>query len=176
MASPLSPRGSVVMGLLFVAGGLMILSMAVGLITPSSPGTAPAWVPACGGVTFVAAGLLVIVDFGLARLGPDGQLAPDTPLPTQLASLVLALAVVGSLALIAGWVAFGSGPRAFTTTFSMPFVARRYQSGELSGRIVFGFSTVLLVAAFGASGAAGLRRLWREWRARTNPPPMRRAD
>jgi hypothetical protein len=156
------------MGLLFIAGGLTIVSMAAGLIAPATPGTAPAWVPACGGLTFAAAGLLVIVDFGVARLGPDGQLAPDTPLPIQLASLLLALAVVGLLAAIAGWIAFGPGPRVFTTTFSIPFVTRRYQSGELSGRIIFGFSTVLLIAAFGASGTAGLRRLWREWQARTN--------
>jgi hypothetical protein len=158
------------MGLFFMACGLMIVSMAAGLITPTDPGTAPAWVPACGGLTFVAAGLLVIVDFGVARVGPDGQLVSDTPLAIQLVSLLLALAVVGLLAAIAGWIAFGPGPRVFTTTFSIPFVARRYQSGELSGRIVFGFSTVLLVAAFGASGAAGLRRLWREWQARTNRP------
>jgi hypothetical protein len=153
------------MGAVFVACGLLIVAMAAGLITPTGPATAPAWVPACAGLAFVAAGLLVIVDFGMARVGPDGQLAPGTPLPIQLASLLLALAIVGLLAAIAGWVAFGPGTRAFTTTFSVPFVSTRSRGGEASGRIAFGISTVILVIVFGASGAAGMRRLWREWRA-----------
>ncbi|HEY2149862.1 MAG TPA: hypothetical protein VGH34_03590 [Vicinamibacterales bacterium] len=150
-------------GLFFVACGLLVVAMATGLIPHADAATAPAWVPACAGLTFVAAGLLVIVDFGAARIGPDGQLAPDTPLPIQLASLLLALIIVGLLAVIAGWIAFGPGPRAFTTTLSIPFISERYQSGGTSGRIAFGISTAVLVAVFGASGAVGLRRLWREW-------------
>ena len=139
--------------------------MAVGSITPTDAATAPAWVPACAGLAFVAAGLVVIVDFGMARVGPDGQLEPGTPLPIQLASLLLALTIVGLLAAIAGWVAFGPGPRAFTTTFSLPFVATRSRGGETSGRIAFGISTVILVIVFVASGGVGPHRLWCEWRA-----------
>jgi hypothetical protein len=168
MPSQLSPRQSVVIGLLFIVCGLLPICIAIGVITPTAPSTSTApptlWVTLCCGLMFVAAGLLVVVDFGFARLGPDGQLAADTPLPIQLTSLLLALSVVGLLAAITGWIAFGSGPRRFTSTVSMPFYTNRHQTGELSGRIGFGLWTVLLVVAFGASGVLGVRRLWREWR------------
>ncbi len=164
MANQLSPRGSVVMGMFFIACGLLPILMVLGVITPASAAPVPRWVPICAGLTFVAAGLTVMVDFGLASVGADGQLAPDTPLPVQLASLLLALSIVALMAAVTGWIAFGSGPRAFTSTLSLPFFTKRYQSGQLSGRIMFGISTVLLVLMFCASGAIGLRRLWWKWR------------
>jgi hypothetical protein len=68
------------------------------------------------------------------------------------------------MAAVFGWVAFGPGPRQFSSTPSLPFGTKRKQSGELSGRIAFGIATVFMVAAFGASGAIGIRRLWREYR------------
>jgi hypothetical protein len=170
-SSQLSPRGSMWMGAFFIGCGLLPILMATGVITPTPTNAPlpPRWVPICGGLTFIAAGLAVIVDFGLGRTGPDGQLAPETPLPIQAASKFFTLAVVGLMAAIAGWIAFGSGPRAFTSTFSMPFYARRQQSGEMSGRIAFGVSTTLLVVVFLAAGADSVRQLWRQWRK--IPPP-----
>jgi hypothetical protein len=168
----LSPRQSVAMGALFIFCGLIPILMATGVITPDGPTNGPpppTWVPFCAGLMFVIAGVLVMIDFGLARPGPDGQLPPDTPLPIQIASLVLALFLIALFAAVVGWVAFGPGPRAFTTTLSMPFFTKQYQGGELPGRIAFGFGTVMLVMMFCASGVIGTRRLWREWRARTSP-------
>lgn len=164
MASQLSPRASVLFGICFIGCGLLPILMAVGVITPTAAAPVPRWVPICGGLTFVAAGLAVIVDFGLGRLGPDGQLAPNTPLAIQAASLFFTLSIVALMAAIAGWIAFGSGTRAFTSTMSLPFFASRQRSGEMSGRIAFGFSTVLLLVVFLAAGTAGVRRLWGKWR------------
>jgi len=164
MGSQLSPRASSLVGLLFIGLGVLPILMAVGVITPTDAAPVPRWVPIAGGLTFIAAGLTVIVDFGLGRLGPDGQLAPDTPLPIQAASLIFTLAIIGLMAAIAGWIAFGDGPRTFTSTMSLPFVATRQRSGEMSGRIGFGFSAVLLAVIFLAVAAAGVRRLWGKWR------------
>ena len=73
MTSQLSPRASVVMGLFFIGCGVLPILMATGVITPTDAAPVPRWVPICGGLTFIAAGLTVIVDFGVARIGPDGS-------------------------------------------------------------------------------------------------------
>lgn len=164
MTSQLSPRGSVLTGIFFIGCGLAPILMAIGVIPVTAAAPVPRWVPICGGLVFVAAGLVVIVDFGIGRVGPDGQLAPETPLAVQAASLFFTLAIVGLMAAVAGWISFGSGPRDFTSTISLPFLARRGIGGETSGRIAFGFSTVLLIVVFVAAGNAGVRRLWKKWR------------
>jgi hypothetical protein len=61
---------------------------------------------------------------------------------------------------VAGWVAFGRGPRHFTSTLTLPFLPLRWQGGELSGRIAFGASTVFLAIMFVACGVSGARRLY----------------
>ena len=153
------------MGIAFIAFGIFPILIGMGVVTPGQPGVPPpAWVPVCAGLLFVAAGAAIIVDFAFARTGPDGQLAPDTPLPVRAASLAVALTTVAMLAAVFGWVAFGSGPRQFTSTLAMPFGTTQRQSGALSGRIVFGIATIAILAVFGAGGAVGIRRLWREYR------------
>jgi hypothetical protein len=164
-SEPPGNRRAVVTGLFFIGCGVLPILMATGVITPTDTAPVPRWVPICAGLTFIAAGLTIVVDYGVARIGPDGQLAPETPLLIQAASLLLALTIVGLMAAIAGWVAFGSGPRSFTSTVSLPFYTSTRRGGELGGRIAFGISTVLLVLAFAASGAVGLRRLWHVWHA-----------
>jgi len=166
----LSPGGAVAFGLLFVVCGLFPIAIGLGIVTPSpvDPAAPPGWVPVAAGLLFVFAGAAVILDYGVAGgVAPDGDLVPGTPFWIRTANLVLGLAIVGMMAAVFGWVAFGRGPRAFSTTLAVPFFMRHNpHSGELSGRIAFGFGTILLVAMFLACGVVGVQRLARAWRAR----------
>ena len=65
---------------------------------------------------------------------------------------------------IVGWIAFGPGPRRFSTTISLPFMTQSWMSGELSGRVAFGVAAMLLAAMFVGCGAVGIERLRRAGR------------
>ena len=124
--SQLSPRGATAMGCLFVVCGVIPILMGLGIITPD-PSTGPPpppWVPVACGLLFVIAGLAIIVDFGIAGgVSPEGDFKPGTSMVVRTASLLLALTIVGLFTTISGWVALGSGPGAFTSTLSIPFMA-----------------------------------------------------
>jgi MFS family permease len=157
--TPLSPRAAVVIGLLVMAVGTLIVLLALGVVTdsPPSPDTPP-WVVACAGLIFVLGGAAMIVGYALAG-GParDGDLPPGTPTWMRVTQLALGLGIVGALGAVAGWVAFGPGPRTFTTTGS-------FGSGQVDdgmGRAVFGFGAVLIGVFFVALLVVSVRRLRR---------------
>ena len=162
-SSQLSRRGAFLMGLTFIAFGVSTILLGLGIITPDNPepGT-PTWVPVCAGVMFVVAGLVVILDFAIAGgTGPDGDFLPGTPFAIRLGNLVLGIMMLGSMIAIFGWVAFGSGPRRFSSSISLPFVSQRWSSGEISGRTLFGAWTVFMIVFLVGCTVAGVRRLWR---------------
>lgn len=163
MNSQLSPRGAVAMGLLFILCGVLPILMGLGIITPTDQtgSPPPAWVPVAAGLVFVAAGLAVILDFGVAvGMDPQGDFEAGTSMGIRATSLILTLTILGLFAAVAGWIAFGSGPRAFTSTLSMPFLESRWQSSELAGRVAFGAGAVFMVLMFLACGIKGVHRLW----------------
>lgn len=128
--------------------------------------TAPAWLPIAAGLVFVCGGFAVILDYGIAGgIGPDGDFVPGTPQSVRVANLIVGLTIVGLMIALFGWIAFGPGPRRFSTTIAIPFAGARWQSGELTGRIAFGFATLLMAAAFVGCGVTGVRRLFRTHRA-----------
>ena len=152
------------MGGLCIACGIMPILVGFGVVQPAGTKTA-AWVLIATGFVFVCGGLAIILDYALADgVAADGDLPPGTPLIIRGANLVLGLVIVGLMTAISGWIAFGAGPREFSTTLSLPFLPSRWQSGELPGRIAFGCSTVLLALMFVACGLSGVRRLLRVWR------------
>lgn len=129
------------LALLFVAAGISIILMAVDVI-PLDPGDvfAPRWVVASAGVVFLLAGAMAGVGTRYPRLN-DG----------------FAALLVGNMAAIASWIAFGPGEREFSAGMSMG--AADVSGPQLPGvgRIVFGFSAVLLWAVT----ALALRRAFR---------------
>jgi hypothetical protein len=156
----LSRGGAVAMGLVFMAAGVMPLLIAFGVVHPVRDPTTPMWVVFAAGLMFVCAGLAIIVDYAVAGgVGPDGDLVEGTPFAIRVANFVFGLAIVGLMTSVFGWVAFGSGPRAFSTTIVLPFWYSNGESSELSGRIAFGVATVLMAAMFVALGVIGVRRL-----------------
>ena len=151
------------MGLIFVGCGMPPILIGLGVLTPSraEPGT-PAWVGICAGLLFVIAGLVIILDYAIAGgVGSDGEFQPGTPFVIRVANFFLGMTIVGLMIAVFGWVAFGSGPRRFSTTMSVPFMASHWASGEMSGRIAFGGATALMVIMFVCCTVVGVERLWR---------------
>jgi hypothetical protein len=139
----LSPRAAVALGLIFIAVGLCIVLLAVGVVPGAEASLqAPRWVLACGGLMFALGGGAVIVGYAVAGgAGPDGDLPAGTPRWVRLTQYLLGLGIISSLAAIATWIAFGPGPRAFSVT--LPFVGQG-PGNETVGRAVFGFGAVLM--------------------------------
>jgi hypothetical protein len=124
------------MAVVFVAIGLAVVAAALGLI-PTDPNAPPHWVVGCVGALFTLAGLLI---------ASQGQ-------PSSLHARLLAASFFSLFAAVFGWVGFGPGPRAFsTTTVAVGGVAWHAGSGETSGRIVFGafaiFVALVAIAAW----------------------------
>ena len=142
-ATSLSPRAAVALGLVITAAGLLLVLFAVGLVPGAEASLeAPRWVVACAGLMFALCGGAVIVGYAVAGgVGPDGDLPAGTPRWVRLTQYLLGLGIIGNLAAITTWIAFGPGPRAFTVM--LPFVGRG-PGDETVGRAVFGFGAVLM--------------------------------
>lgn len=139
-ARTLSPRGTAWVGTLIALMGLVILFVALGIIpTDESKLHAPHWVVGAAGLMFFLAGIAILT-------GPP----PGTPeaARTTWQTFLLGLGIVGALAAVFNWVAFGPGPRAFGGSVSIPFVTVSGPSSEWSGRIAFG-AVAVLIDAFG---------------------------
>lgn len=135
---PLSPGATAWVGALFALMGLAILLVALRII-PTDEATfhAPHWVVGAAGLVFFLAGLAILT-------GPP----PGSPEATRTTwrTFLLGLGIVGALAAVFNWVAFGPGPRSFGGSVSIPFVSVSGPSSEWSGRIAFGAVAVLIDA------------------------------
>jgi hypothetical protein len=116
------------MGIVFVLAGSPPILIGAGVITPiGADPTLPPWVPICAGLMFVVAGLTIVLDFAIAGgVGPDGDLRLGTPFAIRVANFLCGMTIVGLMTSVFGWVAFGSGPRRFSTTLSLPFLAQSW--------------------------------------------------
>lgn len=123
-ASSLSSRAAVILGLITTATGVALVLLAAGLVPAGEASrAAPRWVVAAAGLMFALCGAAMIVGYAVAGgVGPDGDLPPGTSRRVRLIQYLLGLGIVGCLAAIATWIAFGPGPRAFTVT--LPFIGR----------------------------------------------------
>ena len=141
----LSPRASILIGALIAAVGIAIVAASV--LAPAVKFQAPRWVIACVGGAFVFFGGWTAAIY---MMGFDPQ-RPTETLPS--ASMQLAVFIPGMLLFAAPfhWVAFGSGPRQFSTSFSLPFLTVHGAGGAWTGRAIFGFFSILLDAVLVAS-------------------------
>jgi hypothetical protein len=153
----LSPEGAVVIGLLCGLMGLFVVLLALGTFgEPRMSDGTPAWVGVLAGLSFVLAGLAVIVGYGVAGgVGPDGDLLPGAPFGVRLVQYLLGLGILASLASIASWVAFGSGSRHFTGSGLLLSGA----VSEMLGRVMFGLGAVLCWAFVAVMVVVSARRL-----------------
>ena len=135
-----SPQSTTWIGALVSLTGLGILFVALDII-PTDPKKfeAPHWVVGAAGLAFFLAGIAVIT------APPPGtpEAAAAGSRFTSWWTFALGLGIVGSLAAVANWVAFGPGPRKFQGGIAIPFVAVSGPTNEWTGRAVFGIGAVL---------------------------------
>lgn len=152
-SSELTPSGAIGVGLLMLAIGSAIILAALGVI-PGGRMNAPPWIVGLAGFVFAMAGTALMSSaFGGRRAGE----AP-TPLWLRAVQYLLGVAMFASFALIGSWVAFGPGPRSFTT--NVPFLGSG-PANEIGGRIAFGIGAVLTWLCALIAAVAGVRRLTR---------------
>lgn len=156
------------MGALCALCGLPPVLIATGVWVPpqaASPDNAPSWVIMCAGLAFITAGVAIVLDYGIAgvTMKPDGDFADGTPMWIRVGNLVLGGVIVAAMTAMFGWVAFGSGPRHFSSSLYLPFLPAPLvrRTSELSGRIAFGGATVLMGIMFVACTSVGIQRLRR---------------
>jgi hypothetical protein len=112
------------------------------------------------GLLFEFVGAGIIIDYVIGGGGgPDGDLPAGTPLFIRATGFVVGLTILGLMTAVFGWIAFGPGPRAFSTTVVLPFLAQREGGDPLAGRIGFAIGTLLLGLMFVVCGTVGIRRL-----------------
>jgi hypothetical protein len=137
-----APKTTIALGVLTAAMGVFVILLALGVI-PSNAGSwhAPGWVGALAGLAFLFGGAAVVMQTAITGdRGPDGDLPATAPRWLRAIYYLMVLAIVGALAAVGSWVAFGPGERAFTAT--IPFLGERV-AGQTQGRIAFGLGAVL---------------------------------
>lgn len=166
----LTPRGAVVMGILFMAAGTYPVLAGFGVVPVNpSPGVPP-WVILAVGSMFMLAGLAIINGYAVAGASQaDGSLPDDAPLFARVTQYLLGLAIVGLMFAVFAWVAFGPGERHFSSSISLPFWSISSHSSERSGRIAFGIGAGLMGLFFVLFGVSGAKRLWRGSRGGEEP-------
>lgn len=153
---PSSRRSAILIGTIVALTGVAIVGAAIW--GSAEKFHAPRWVVgACGGAFLFFGGWTAAA----YALGYDPA-RPEETLPSPGVQL---MALVPGMLLFAApfhWIAFGPGPREFSTTLSAPFVSARTGSSGLSGRIAFGRGVVvidaILVAAVIRLVRAGRKR------------------
>lgn len=160
----LSPGGSIVVGLVCGALGLLIILVALGVFGEGRlSGGTPPWVGVCGGLAFALAGLALMVGYGVADgVGPDGDVPPGTPFLVRLVQYSAGIGIITMLASIGTWIAFGPGPRHFSGSVGIGGVGGSGSMGETYGRIMFGIGAVLTWAFAVVMIVVSVKRLRRQ--------------
>jgi hypothetical protein len=123
----------------------------LGLFSPSSRIHGSYWLGFTAGLVFFAAGLSVLVRAWLHVPDKQPNLPDNAPAIAVAVQWLAALTIIVALASIGTWVAFGPGPRQFST--SLPVWG---SVAELLGRAAFGFGAIItwLMAALMAYAGA----------------------
>jgi hypothetical protein len=155
---PASPRTAFVCGLIAIGMGLFLLLVGLGVI-PVNPRSVhgPMWTISAGGVAFMLAGLSISVG-AIHGVSPTGDLPENTGWWMRLFYYVVGLAIVGALASIGTWVAFGAGERNFSGT---GFFLLSSEGRNTAGRIIFGFGAVLTWLIAVVLAVSGARKLFK---------------
>jgi hypothetical protein len=152
-------KSTIACGLVTAVMGVFLVLQTSGLLgLATRSDDAPAWIGVCAGAIFIAGGIAVVLQsLPFARI-TRGDVSAGTPLWVRSLMLALSLTIVGGLAAIGGWVAFGPGERRFQ------FVGTFIGSGKVDdmlGRMIFGAGAVLTAAIFVVFAVTGLRRVIR---------------
>jgi hypothetical protein len=166
---PASKRELLFIGLFAIAMGVITVLIAGGVI-PAKPAKgphAPMWLAVLSGSIFLLAGAAIMLRALAGGTAENGDLPADAPLWLRVLYYAMGLAVVGTLAAIGTWVAFGPGERTFSTT--IPFLASG-PANEWVGRAAFGTGAVIAWLMFAAFAVAWWRKLKRATMIDVAPP------
>ncbi len=140
---PLTKRGRILFGGIFIIMGIIPVSMALNLFDPNNTGLSegvPVWVGVIAGGVFIVAGLAVIAG-------------------NSIITHILALLIVGGLAAIGSWIAFGAGGRSCESDFSLFGLGGVDSVQGLACRVPFGIGTVIVYGILIYMGAKLLQTL-----------------
>lgn len=151
-----SRAASVLVGAVVALAGAGILALAV-FGTPERF-SSPRWVVACAGSAFLVFGGWTAA---LYARGYDAS-RPDDNLPSARIQLMVLIPGLLLFAAPFHWIAFGPGPREFSSMVSIPFVSVRQGSAVSTGRILFGAGALLIDAILVAAAIRLLRAPGRE--------------
>jgi hypothetical protein len=152
---PLSRKASILVGVACVVAGVAIVLVSV--FADSKGFHAPRWVVASAGGAFVFFGGWTAA---LYAMGYDPQRSEQT-LPSPAVQLAVLIPGLVLFAAPIHWVAFGPGPRQFSTSFGLPFFAVHRTGGSAGGRIAFGVAALLIDALLVACVARLVRQMLR---------------
>lgn len=147
--------GLLAIGMIASAGGLYLALSGVGLAPLPSRLNGPNWLALAAGLVFVAAGLSVLVRGWLAVPDNQSNLPADAPVALVAVQWLAAFTITAGLASIGTWIAFGAGPREFT--MSLPLTG---STGEMIGRIAFGFGAIVTWLMAAGVAYAGLNKIF----------------
>jgi hypothetical protein len=155
---PQRSRELLFVGLFAVAMGVMAMLFVTGLLPSKGTAPAPTWIGALAGFIFVLAGGALMLRWFAGGDTHDGELPKDAPMWILAVYYLVGLMVIGALATIASWVAFGPGERGFT--MSAPYLSRG-PANEWLGRSLFGAGALLVWLFFFVAAASWGRKLRR---------------
>jgi hypothetical protein len=138
-----------------IATGAVVVVM---VFTARHTGNAPRWIGYCAGLAFALAGLAILLRGLAGGTVSDGAMPQAAPVWMHVAQYLLGLAIIGALATIGTWVAFGPGERAFS--ISIPFILSP-RANEIAGRIAFGFGVLLAWTFFAVAATYWGKQLLR---------------
>ncbi|HYK41021.1 MAG TPA: hypothetical protein VE007_01445 [Thermoanaerobaculia bacterium] len=148
-------------------GGAVALTgaaiVAVALFGKDDGFHSPRWVVACAGAAFLFFGGWTAA---LYALGYDPK-RPNETLPRPGVQLLVLIPGLFCFAAPFHWVAFGRGPRAFSSTFSLFSFSARGRASEISGRVMFGIGCLLIDTII----VIAVVRLWRQQAGSGSPLP-----
>jgi hypothetical protein len=141
---------TILVGILTLAIGTIPLLTVLGVLPRGNDASdaAPLWIGWLIGMVFVGAGILVIIK-GIVGNADDASGSLPAGAPRLLRAIYdrVGVALVGSLAAVFSWVAFGPGARHFSVHFFVPAGGLSMPTsgaGDTLGRVAFGIVAVMI--------------------------------
>ncbi len=154
----LTRRKATAIGILCLACGVPPMLGAFGLIPLRLAPDVPPWMGVAAGSMFLLASMLLFVDAAAGGANADGTLPANASPALRVLQTAAGTGIVTLMAAMATWIAFGRGPRHFSTTISLPFIVYQPKNSDLLGRVGFGIAALLIWAIVIAGTLAALKK------------------
>jgi len=154
----LTRRKAIAIGILCLGGGVPPVLGSFGLIPLRLDPGVPPWMGVAAGSVFLLASMLLFVDAAAGGTNADGTLPANAPPMLRVLQSAAGLSIVTVMAIMATWIAFGRGPRHFSTTISLPFLVYQPKNSDLAGRVGFGIAALLIWVIVIAGTVAALKK------------------